>query len=140
MIPLWFGIVSFMLIAYVVLDGRNFGAGMLHWLVAKTPQERRQVIAAIGPLWSWHEVWLVGFRRHFVRRFSQAHGLGFCGLLPGAVPDFVVPHSARHFHRVAGTSTTGFGKGFGISSSYLQLSAGRPFWRRGRQSGAGSSA
>ena len=34
----------------IVLGGRNFGAGMIHWLVAKTPQERRQVIAAIGPL------------------------------------------------------------------------------------------
>jgi cytochrome d ubiquinol oxidase subunit II len=48
-IETWYGIVSFMLIIYVVLDGRNFGAGMLHWLVAKTPDERRQVVAAIGP-------------------------------------------------------------------------------------------
>ena len=37
MIATWFAIVSFMLIAYVVLDGRNFGAGMLQWVVAKTP-------------------------------------------------------------------------------------------------------
>ena len=43
MIETWYGIVSFMLITYVVLDGRNFGAGMLHWLVAKTPDQRRQV-------------------------------------------------------------------------------------------------
>ena len=42
MIAIWFAVVSFMLIAYVVLDGRNFGAGMLHWFVAKTPQERRR--------------------------------------------------------------------------------------------------
>ena len=49
MIAAWFGIASFMLIVYVALDGRNFGAGMLHWLVARTPEERRQVIAAIGP-------------------------------------------------------------------------------------------
>ena len=34
MIATWYGIVSFMLIIYVVLDGRTFGAGMLHWLVA----------------------------------------------------------------------------------------------------------
>jgi cytochrome d ubiquinol oxidase subunit II len=61
MIAAWYIIVSFMLIIYVVLDGRNFGAGMLHWVVAKTPEERQQVIAAIGPLWSWHEVWLVAF-------------------------------------------------------------------------------
>ena len=61
MIATWYSVVCFMLIAYVVLDGRNFGAGMLHWFVARTPEERRQVVAAIGPLWSWHEVWLVGF-------------------------------------------------------------------------------
>ena len=30
MIETWYGIVSFMLIISVVLDGRNFGAGMLH--------------------------------------------------------------------------------------------------------------
>ncbi len=27
MIAMWYAIVSFMLIVYVVLDGRNFGAG-----------------------------------------------------------------------------------------------------------------
>jgi len=61
MIASWYVVVSFMLIVYAALDGRNFGAGMLHWLVARTPEERRQVIAAMGPLWSWHEVWLVAF-------------------------------------------------------------------------------
>jgi cytochrome bd-type quinol oxidase subunit 2 len=39
MIETWYGVVSFMLITCIVLDGRNFGAGMLHWLVAKTPDE-----------------------------------------------------------------------------------------------------
>ena len=51
MIATWYAIVGLMLITYVALDGRNFGAGMLHWVVAKTPEERRQVVAAIGPLW-----------------------------------------------------------------------------------------
>jgi cytochrome bd ubiquinol oxidase subunit II len=60
MIALWYGILAFMLTTYIVLDGRNFGAGILHWIVAHNQAERRQVIAAIGPLWSWHEVWLVG--------------------------------------------------------------------------------
>src|SRR5579875_3110137 len=68
-----------MLIVYVVLDGRNFGAGMLHWLVAKTPQERRQVIAAIGPLWSWHEVWLVGFGGTMLAVFPKLLASAFSG-------------------------------------------------------------
>src|SRR6516225_2564584 len=68
-----------MLIVYVILDGRNFGAGMLHWFVAKTPEERRQVIAAIGPLWSWHEVWLVGFGGTLVAVFPRLMASAFAG-------------------------------------------------------------
>jgi len=79
MIPIWYGVVAFMLIAYVILDGRNFGAGMLHWLVAKTPEERRQVIAAIGPLWSWHEVWLVGFGGALLAVFPRLMASAFAG-------------------------------------------------------------
>ena len=79
MIAIWFTVVSFMLIAYVVLDGRNFGAGMLHWLIAKTPLERRQVVAAIGPLWSWHEVWLVGFGGTLLAVFPRLIASAFSG-------------------------------------------------------------
>src|SRR5271170_2894455 len=79
MIAAWYGIVSFMLIVYVALDGRNFGAGMLHWRVARTPEERRQVIAAIGPLWSWHEVWLVGFGGTTLAVFPKLLASGFAG-------------------------------------------------------------
>src|SRR5215475_3046495 len=79
MIAAWYSIVSLMLIVYVVLDGRNFGAGMLHWRVARTPEERRQVIAAIGPLWSWHEVWLVGFGGTLVAVFPKFLASAFAG-------------------------------------------------------------
>jgi cytochrome bd ubiquinol oxidase subunit II len=79
MITAWYIIVSLMLILYVVLDGRNFGAGMLHLFVARTPQERRQVIAAIGPLWSWHEVWLVGFGGTLLAAFPRLMASAFSG-------------------------------------------------------------
>ena len=79
MIATWYAIVSLMLIVYVALDGRNFGAGMLHWLVARTPEERRQVVAAIGPLWSWHEVWLVGFGGTLVAVFPRLMASAFAG-------------------------------------------------------------
>src|SRR5262245_59236863 len=59
MVETWYAILWLMLATYVVLDGRNFGAGAVHLVVAKTGEERRQLIAAIGPLWSWHEVWLI---------------------------------------------------------------------------------
>ena len=79
MIATWYAIVSFMLIVYVALDGRNFGAGMLQWFAAKTPEERRQVIAAIGPLWSWHEVWLVAFGGTLLAIFPRLLASAFAG-------------------------------------------------------------
>ena len=79
MIAIWYAVVSFMLIVYIVLDGRNFGAGMLQWFVAKTPEERRQVVAAIGPLWTWHEVWLLGFGGTLIAIFPRLMASAFAG-------------------------------------------------------------
>jgi cytochrome bd ubiquinol oxidase subunit II len=79
MIAMWYAIAGFTIILYLVLDGRNFGAGMLHWLVAKTPEERRQVVAAIGPLWSWHEVWLVAFGGTLFAVFPRLLASAFAG-------------------------------------------------------------
>ena len=61
MIEIWYAILAFMLVMFVVLEGFDIGAGLLQYVVGKTEAERRLIIAAIGPLWSWHEVWLVGF-------------------------------------------------------------------------------
>jgi cytochrome bd-type quinol oxidase subunit 2 len=69
LIEIWFALLCFMLIVFVVLDGWDIGAGILHHVVARTDRERREVIAAIGPLWSWHEVWLVAAGGTFVLAF-----------------------------------------------------------------------
>jgi cytochrome d ubiquinol oxidase subunit II len=79
MIEAWYGIVSFMLIMYVIFDGRNFGAGILHGFVAKTPEERRQVMAAIGPVFLWHEVWLIAFGGTLVAVFPRLMASAFSG-------------------------------------------------------------
>lgn len=68
-----------MLTMFVVLDGWDIGAGVLHFLVAKNDSERRQVIAAIGPLWSWHEVWLVAAGGTFVLAFPELMPVSFSG-------------------------------------------------------------
>jgi cytochrome d ubiquinol oxidase subunit II len=79
MIEIWYGVVTFMMLTYVVLDGRNFGAGILHFFVARTPEERRQVVAAIGPLWVWHEVWIVGFGGTLFVAFPKLLAASFSG-------------------------------------------------------------
>ena len=48
--PVWFVLVAVMIIAYVVLDGFDLGAGVLHLLVARTEEERVTVIRTIGPV------------------------------------------------------------------------------------------
>jgi cytochrome bd ubiquinol oxidase subunit II len=79
MIEFWYIIVCFMMTVYVLLDGRNFGIGALHLFVAKSPEERRQVIAAIGPLWSWHEVWLLSFGGTLFVAFPRLYACSFSG-------------------------------------------------------------
>jgi cytochrome d ubiquinol oxidase subunit II len=79
MTALWYSILSFMLTMFVVLEGFDIGAGMLQYVVGKTEAERRTVIAAIGPLWSWHEVWLVGFGGTFLLAFPAMMTAAFSG-------------------------------------------------------------
>lgn len=55
----WYVILAAMFAAFALTEGWDFGAGTLHLLVAKSRAERRQVVGAIGPLWSWNEVWLI---------------------------------------------------------------------------------
>jgi cytochrome d ubiquinol oxidase subunit II len=59
MVALWFAILCLMITLFVVLAGWDIGAGALHFVVARNQEERRALIAAIGPLWTWNEVWLV---------------------------------------------------------------------------------
>jgi len=59
MVELWFAILCLMFTLFVVLAGWDFGAGALHFVVARNQAERGALIAAIGPLWTWNEVWLV---------------------------------------------------------------------------------
>jgi len=68
-----------MLIVFTVLDGWDIGAGLLHHVVAKSDRERREVVAAIGPLWSWHEVWLVAAGGTCVLAFPAAMAAAFSG-------------------------------------------------------------
>ena len=42
-----------------MLEGFDFGVGMLHKVVGRTEAERRVAIDSIGPLWDGNEVWLI---------------------------------------------------------------------------------
>lgn len=56
---LWFVIIAFMLTMYVILDGFDLGAGIIHLLAARSNTERKTILNAIGPVWDGNEVWLL---------------------------------------------------------------------------------
>jgi cytochrome d ubiquinol oxidase subunit II len=78
-IELWFVFLVFTLTMFAVLDGWNIGAGAVHLIVARTREERREAIAALGPLWSWHEVWLVAAGGTFLLAFPRVMAIAFAG-------------------------------------------------------------
>jgi cytochrome d ubiquinol oxidase subunit II len=76
---LWFWLVSVMVAIYAVMDGFDFGAGVLHLWVARTEAERREVLAAIGPLWDGNEVWLLAAGGAMFLAFPRLLASGFSG-------------------------------------------------------------
>ena len=76
---IWFCLVALMIALYVLLDGFDLGAGAIHLLVAKTDQERRQVLASIGPVWDGNEVWLLAAGGTLYFAFPVLYASGFSG-------------------------------------------------------------
>jgi cytochrome d ubiquinol oxidase subunit II len=73
---LWFAILGVLLGGYAVLDGFDLGVGILHPF-ARTDQERRLFMNAIGPLWDGNEVWLVTFGGALFAAFPNAYASAF---------------------------------------------------------------
>jgi cytochrome bd-type quinol oxidase subunit 2 len=59
LVPFWFIVIAFLWTGFFVLEGFDFGVGMLHSVVGKDEAGRRAAINTIGPLWDGNEVWLI---------------------------------------------------------------------------------
>ena len=82
---IWFVVSAVMLAIYVVMDGFDFGAGVLHLWVARSDDERRQVLSAIGPFWSGNEVWLVAGGGVLFLAFPRVLASGLSGFYLGVI-------------------------------------------------------
>lgn len=76
---IWFVLLGVLLTGYAILDGFDFGVGILH-LLARNDTERRIIINSIGPLWDGNEVWLVTFGGALFAAFPEAYATVFSGL------------------------------------------------------------
>jgi cytochrome d ubiquinol oxidase subunit II len=59
LIPFWAIVIAFLWTGFFVLEGFDFGVGMLHGVAGRDEAGRRAAINTIGPLWDGNEVWLV---------------------------------------------------------------------------------
>lgn len=75
----WFVAVGFMLTMYVILDGFDLGAGIIHLVAAKTNDERRTILNAIGPVWDGNEVWLLAAGGTLYFAFPKVYASSFSG-------------------------------------------------------------
>lgn len=55
----WFILLAVLWTGYLVLEGFDFGVGMLIPFVGKNDKERRVALNTIGPVWDGNEVWLL---------------------------------------------------------------------------------
>lgn len=55
----WFLLIAVLWIGYFVLEGFDFGVGMLLPTVSKNEADRRAVLTTLGPVWDGNEVWLL---------------------------------------------------------------------------------
>src|SRR5437870_11618358 len=74
---IWFCLLALMLAGYVVLDGYDIGAGIVHLLVARSDLERRQILQSIGPFWDGNEVWLIAGGGTLYFAFPGLHASSF---------------------------------------------------------------
>ena len=56
---LWFILITVLYTGFFILEGFDFGVGILLPFIARNDQERRVVINTIGPHWDGNEVWLI---------------------------------------------------------------------------------
>jgi cytochrome bd ubiquinol oxidase subunit II len=55
----WFIAIALLWTGFFVLEGFDFGVGMLHGVVGRDDAGRRMAVSTIGPLWDGNEVWLI---------------------------------------------------------------------------------
>ncbi len=56
---LWFILIAGLWIGYFVLEGFDFGVGILVNFLGRNDAERRTLIHTIGPVWDGNEVWVI---------------------------------------------------------------------------------
>lgn len=75
----WYIILGLMLAIYVILDGYDFGVGIIHLFMAKKEEDKRLLVKSIGPFWDANEVWLIAAGGILFFAFPKVYASAFSG-------------------------------------------------------------
>jgi cytochrome bd ubiquinol oxidase subunit II len=82
----WFIVLVVLWTGFLLLEGFDFGVGMLHGVVGKDDDERATAIRTISPVWDGNEVWLIVA----IAVTFAAFPIWYATMLSGFYPLFVV--------------------------------------------------
>ncbi|MFH5823908.1 cytochrome d ubiquinol oxidase subunit II [Georgenia sp. AZ-5] len=77
---LWFLLIAVLWTGYLVLEGFDFGVGMLLKPFARDERERRVLLRSIGPVWDGNEVWLLTAGGATFAAFPEWYATMFSGM------------------------------------------------------------
>ncbi|MDI1466192.1 cytochrome d ubiquinol oxidase subunit II [Catellatospora sp. KI3] len=75
----WFLLIAVLFTGYFVLEGFDFGVGMLLPVLGRDDRERRVVINTIGPVWDGNEVWILTAGGAMFAAFPEWYATLFSG-------------------------------------------------------------
>ena len=84
---LWFVLIAVLWTGYLVLEGFDFGVGMLLPVLGRTDKDRRLMINTIGPVWDGNEVWLLTAGGATFAAFPEWYATMFSGFY---IPLFII--------------------------------------------------
>ncbi|GIJ76424.1 cytochrome bd-I ubiquinol oxidase subunit 2 apoprotein [Micromonospora phaseoli] len=76
---IWFLLVAVLFTGYFILEGFDFGVGMLLPVLGRDDRERRVMINTIGPVWDGNEVWLITAGGAMFAAFPEWYATLFSG-------------------------------------------------------------
>ncbi|MDN5916228.1 MAG: cytochrome d ubiquinol oxidase subunit II [Pseudonocardia sp.] len=75
----WFVAVAVLWTGYLVLEGFDFGVGMLVRVLGRREDDRKVLLGAIGPVWDGNEVWLIAAVGSMFAAFPAWYAAMFSG-------------------------------------------------------------
>nr|WP_120491850.1 cytochrome d ubiquinol oxidase subunit II [Corynebacterium lactis] len=76
---IWFVLVAFLFAGYFLLEGFDFGVGMLLPFVGRDERRRKAMLGTIGPVWDGNEVWLITAGGALFAAFPEWYASMFSG-------------------------------------------------------------